>query len=146
MLVPVPLANLLTLRQSFEVGCDILASLSAKQQFADAVARERTLWRLLCILERPEATEDSEETESVTSSIDLQPASERMLRGWATLESLTSSPSIAHQLMTTSGWMELLGVLVGYDSFTKIWTARLGAAKSLSRLLWDPSTGPVSCT
>lgn len=61
------------------------------------------------------------------------------------MESLSSTPSIATKLVETSFWLELLGILVGYAKFTKMWAARVGAAKTLSRLLWDPQTGPSAC-
>ena len=59
------------------------------------------------------------------------------------LESLSSSSSIAGKIVESTAWIELLGILVGYSKFTKVWIARTGAAKTLSRLLWDPKTGPV---
>jgi hypothetical protein len=65
----------------------------------------------------------------------------RKQRGWALLESLSSSPSVAQKIVESSAWLELLGILVGYTEFTKVWIARVGAAKTLSRLLWDPKTG-----
>jgi hypothetical protein len=65
----------------------------------------------------------------------------RKQRGWALLESLSSSPSVAQKIVESSAWLELLGILVGYNEFTKVWIARVGAAKTLSRLLWDPKTG-----
>jgi hypothetical protein len=68
----------------------------------------------------------------------------RKQRGWLLLESLSSTPSVATKLVESSAWLELLGILVGYGGFTKIWIARMGAAKTLSRLLWDPKTGPVA--
>jgi hypothetical protein len=59
------------------------------------------------------------------------------------LESLSSSPAVADKIVESSAWIELLGILIGYNEFTKVWIARAGAAKTLSRLLWDPKTGPV---
>ena len=67
----------------------------------------------------------------------------RKQRGWVLLESLSSAPSVAMTIVDSMAWFELLGILVGYSKFTKIWIARIGAAKILSRLLWDPKTGPV---
>jgi len=100
-----------------------------------AVADQGALWRLLCILERPGGSNDS--------SIDSQGRNDllKKQRGWAFLESLSSSPSIAPKILESSVWLELLGILVGYSEFTKVWIARSGAAKILSRLLWDPKTG-----
>jgi hypothetical protein len=96
--------------------------------------KENTLWRLIFLLERPEANEN------VDDKIDASPdTSLHALCGWTVLEGLSSSPSIVNCILSTSVWLELLGVLVGYKDFTKLWSARIGAAKALSRLLWDPS-------
>jgi hypothetical protein len=113
--------------------------MSSKQQFADAVSREKCLWRLFRVLERPQNNEHQDKVEA--GSEEDEP---RKRHGWLVLEALSSSPSIAMQLFHTSGWIELLGVLVGYSKFTRIWSARVGAAKTLSRLLWDPATGPLA--
>lgn len=121
----------------------MLSTLAPMQTFADSAAREGSLWRLLSVLERSEPDEEEQEgaTAEENQPSDTEEGTKRKARGWHVLESLTSSPSIASQILSTSAWMELLGVLVGYTAFTKLWTARLGAAKTLSRLLWDPVTG-----
>lgn len=127
-----------------EIGNDILYSLSPKQVFADAVTRENSFWRLLQLVERPEPNESSEEEDRRDG---LQPVPhQRKDRAWSVLEALSSSTSIADAILSSTGWIELLGVLVGYAQFTKLWTARVGAAKTLSRLLWDPKTGSVAGT
>ena len=121
--------------QAFEIGCDMLSILTSRQGFVNTVAKQGALWRLLWILERPGGSDES--------SRDL-PSKDDMLkkqRGWNFLESLSSSTSIAPKILESSAWLELLGILVGYSEFTKIWIARIGAAKILSRLLWDPKTG-----
>jgi hypothetical protein len=118
-----------------------LTILSPKQQFADAVAVQGALWRLLWVLERLDSREKKQEYQDSNQSpgghIDIL----RKQRGWSLLESLSSSPSVALKLIESSAWLELLGILVGYSGFTKIWIARIGAAKTLSRLLWDPEMG-----
>lgn len=119
------------------MGCDILSMLSSKVGFADAVAKQGALWRLLSVLERPGGQEDLSEENYSRSQIDVL----RKQRGWTLLETLSSSPSVANKIVETSAWLELLGILVGYAKFTKVWIARVGAAKTLSRLLWDPRTG-----
>lgn len=132
---PSILLSLLELPQNseaFEIGCDILSLISPQQKFADAVAQQGALWRLLWVLERSDSQADAEQADIL-----------RKQRGWALMESLSSSPSIASKLCESTAWLELLGILVGYSSFTKVWIARTGAAKTLSRLLWDPKTGPV---
>ena len=124
--------------QAFEIGCDILSIISPRQDFANAVAEQGALWRLLWVLERPGGREDSsDDSQSNNAQVDML----RKQRGWALLESLSSSPSIANGIVESSTWLELLGILVGYVQFTKVWIARVGAAKTLSRLLWDPKTG-----
>lgn len=131
--------------QTFDIGSDILFSLSSKQSFADAVTRENALWRLLQQLERPESDEGAVEgTDCFNSTDSSHFVSERKARGWSYLGALSSSPSIAECILSTSIWIELVGVLVGYAEFTKLWTARMGAAKTLSRLLWDPKTGSLA--
>jgi hypothetical protein len=49
-------------------------------------------------------------------------------------------------MVHSSGWMELLGIIAGYESFTKLFSSRIGSAKTLSRLLWDENTGPLAGT
>ena len=126
--------------EAFEIGCDILATMSPKQQFADAVSDQGALWRLLWVLERPEA-QDKDSDESYTRG--AQNEMLRKQRGWMLLESLSSSSSIAAKIVESTAWLELLGIMIGYTGFTKVYVARTGSAKTLSRLLWDPKTGPV---
>jgi len=152
--------------EAFELSSDILLLLSPKQPFADAVAQQGELWRLLQVLERrgqessSNAIDDSILDDSQLQALDEDGSTfvqdeatgmkeaalalataTRQKRGWSLLESLASSPSIAYALVKTSGWLELLGILVGYKHFTKLWSGRQGAAKSLARLLWDPKIG-----
>ena len=101
------------------------------------MAQQGALWRLLWVLERPGAQEDGSESGENASHVDML----RKQRGWSLLESLSSSPSVADKIVESSVWLELLGILVGYKEYTKVWIARVGAAKTLSRLLWDPKTG-----
>lgn len=115
--------------------------MSSKQSFAAAMVKEATLWRLLRVLERPDPSEISEFSSGAPAKADE--ASKRKILSWSVLEALSSSPAIALEIVTSSIWLELLGVLVGYSEFSKAWSARSGAAKTLSRLLWDPSTGPA---
>lgn len=139
------LSRFLLIAQSFGIGGEILYALSPNQSFADSVTKENTLWRLLQLLERLEPNEDGVEgtdrSNEAATSLDV---SLRKTRGWSVLEALSSSPSIATCLLSTSGWLELLGVLVGYSEFTRLWDARIGAAKTLSRLLWDPKMASLA--
>lgn len=115
--------------------------MSSKQGFAGAVAEQGALWRLLWVLERPGGPDD---TSAEVPSLGISTGMDDMLRkqrGWSLLESLSSSPSIAQMMVESSAWLELMGILVGYADYTKVWIARVGAAKTLSRLLWDPKTG-----
>lgn len=99
------------------------------------------------LLKKPEPNEFSVATEDTfDSNIYLSDVSKRTLKGWSILEGISSSPSIATEIISTSGWIELLGVLVGYTNFTKVLTARVGSAKTLSRLMWDPNVGPSTGT
>jgi hypothetical protein len=93
----------------------------------------------LDVLERP----DKVDIQAAVAN-NCNDATERTTRGWAVLEGLSSSPSIVNYILSSSGWVELLGVLVGYSKFTKSWSARTGAAKTLSRLLWDPNLGALA--
>ncbi|KAG7366914.1 heat shock protein DnaJ domain protein [Nitzschia inconspicua] len=138
--IPSVLLSLLELPQdseAFEIGCDILSLISSKQGFANAVAQQGALWRLLWVLERPGEQEDVQDDSQSGPQVDML----RKQRGWALLESLSSSPLVAEKIVDSSAWIELLGILIGYAGFTKVWIARAGAAKTLSRLLWDPQTG-----
>ena len=121
--------------ESFEIAGDILAAVCSRQDFADQAAVDGTLSRLLTIIQRLETTELSDAL-----------ASERINRGWSCLEALVSSPSIANLLLSSNGWLEVVGVLAGYSVYTKLYAARVGAARTLSRLLWDPSSGTVTAS
>jgi len=136
--VPSVLISLIELPQdseAFEIGSECLSILTSKQGFVNAVAEQGTLWRLLWILQRKDGPDNA--------SSDSQGQNDilKKHRGWGFFESLSSSPSISKKILESSAWLELLGILVGYSEFTKVWTARSGAAKILSRLLWDPQTG-----
>jgi hypothetical protein len=122
------------------MGSEAISIMCSRQSFAGAVARESALWRLVQVLERPDPTESSSEfSHNVSGS---QEAPKRKILSWSVLEALSSSPVIALQIISSGIWLELLGVLVGYSGFSKSWATRSGAAKTLSRLLWDPATGP----
>jgi hypothetical protein len=126
--------------KAFEIGSDILSTLGPKKQFADAVSSRGALWRLLWVLERSESSMHRQDDDKhVGSQSDIL----RKQRGWSLLESLSSTTSIGMKLVESTAWLELLGILVGYSGFTKIWIARIGSAKTLSRLLWDPKTGAI---
>jgi len=144
--LPSVLLSLLELPQesvAFEIGCDILSILSPKQDFADAVSTQGALWRLLWVLERSDDPKDTSFIQEKNAYSGSQSDTLRKQRGWMLLEALSSSPSVAVKLVESTAWLELLGILVGYSGFTKIWIARMGSAKTLSRLLWDPKTGPL---
>lgn len=115
-----------------------MTSLGSAQFFADAVVADKAFWRLSLMLERKEPDEP------ISDGNNDEKASKRKARAWTVLEALTSSPSIANEILASTVWLELLGVLVGYQSFTKLYSSRLGSAKTLSRLLWDPSTGQLA--
>jgi hypothetical protein len=114
--------------------------MSPKEPFANAVSKQGALWRLLSVLERPDPIETQTTAES--SGTEDREIIRRKVKGWALMESLSSSPSVATKMIESSCWLELLGILVGYAKFSRMWAARLGAAKTLSRLMWDPQTGP----
>jgi hypothetical protein len=122
-----------------------LLTVCSQHTFANAVVRETSLWRLLDLLERPEPNETVDDEVDTSKSRDsFVDVSLCTIRGWTVLEGLSSSPSVVSDLLSTSGWVELLGVLVGYSKFTKRWTSRMGAAKTLSRHLWDPNLGSLA--
>ena len=143
--------------------------MSPKQVFADAVASQNELWRIIRVLERehpvppsgeeiksPVETGNARNSEGTRPGVDQDNSDEEPDekfneletpsahdRVWEILESLSSSSSIGIDLINAGAWIELLGIIVGYRNFTKVWTARVGAAKLLSRLLWAPETGPL---
>ncbi|GMH66879.1 hypothetical protein TrRE_jg7825 [Triparma retinervis] len=138
--------------EAFDLSSDILSLLSPKQQFADAAKGE--LWRLLLVLEKKEGDEgmgaddgsDSTQTkeEGEEASKNAKKLAKRQQKGWGILEALTSTPSVALALVETSGWVELLGISVGYNRFSRAYASRDGATKALGRLLWDPKTGTIA--
>lgn len=91
------------------------------------------------MVERPDPDEKaSDDTGATLPSF----SSKSKALSWTVLEALSASSKIAEQMATSSLWLELLGVVVGYAPFSKAWSSRVGAAQTLSRLLWDPVTGP----
>lgn len=125
-------------KQVLDIGCNILSALSKTRTFANAVASQGSLWRLLGVLER------SDEVNDIVKDNRPIIIATRKQKGWSILESLSSTPSIANQLVRSSAWLELLGIVAGYRYFSKSYESRLGAAKILSRLLWDPQTGTIA--
>lgn len=104
------------------------------------MAREGVLWRLVHVIERPNTNEIANNS---SEAVGEKKDSKRNNLGWSILEALSSSQVIASQIVSSGVWLELLGVVVGYSQFTKTWSARLGAAKTLSKMIWDPSAGSV---
>ena len=138
--------------EAFDLSSDILSLLAPKQQFADACKGE--LWRLMAVLEKREGAtggegadkgedDDAKQTEEEghEASRSAKKIAKRQQKGWQILEALTSTPSVALALVETSGWIELLGLCVGYNKFSKAYASREGATKALGRMLWDPKTG-----
>jgi hypothetical protein len=126
--------RLTSIVQSFSIAGDILYSVCSRKCFADAVAMQGSLWRIIRLLERPEPNENGEATSEV--AVKSNYASQNKVIGWSVFEALCSSVLMVSNILSTTAWLELLGILVGYSKFTKVWIARLGAAKTLSRLLW----------
>jgi hypothetical protein len=77
------------------------------------------------ILERPDPDEKIGVVEKVSYSNTSTDTDRHTSIGWAVLEGLSSSPSIVRYLLSTTGWIELLGVLAGYAKFTKCFSARV---------------------
>lgn len=126
--------------KAFDCGTEALSIIASNQIFATHVAKECVLWRLVNVIERPNGNEIAKASpDDVGETMD----SKRKKVGWSTLEALSSSQAIASQIVSTGIWLELLGVVVGYSQFTKTWSARSGAAKILSKMLWDPSISSV---
>lgn len=113
-----------------------MSIISSNQAFATSVANEGVLWRLVDLIESPDL-HDSEHSSDGGEMKD----SKRKNNGWMVLEALSSSRVIASQIVSSSAWLELLGVVVGYSQFTKTWSSRVGAAKTLSKMTWDPLAG-----
>jgi len=107
--------------EAYNLTCDILSLISTKRSVADALSGQKQLYRLLRLLSPPCAIVAN--------------------RLWTILESLASSSSIAHEMLVTSAWLELLGIVVGYKDFS--WSDRVGGVTILKRLLWDATVGPM---
>jgi hypothetical protein len=103
--------------------------MSPKKGFADATANlTRILRRLLTNIE----------------FFDDESNCSHVVKEWSILESLTSTTSVAKTFVESSAWVELLGVVVGYSKFSNTKIGRQGAAKTLFRLVWDPSINSIS--
>eukprot|EP00551_Chaetoceros_affinis_P011437 CAMPEP_0203680424 /NCGR_PEP_ID=MMETSP0090-20130426/39233_1 /ASSEMBLY_ACC=CAM_ASM_001088 /TAXON_ID=426623 /ORGANISM="Chaetoceros affinis, Strain CCMP159" /LENGTH=1702 /DNA_ID=CAMNT_0050548483 /DNA_START=284 /DNA_END=5392 /DNA_ORIENTATION=+ len=129
-LLDLPLHN-----EASSLGHDIFLLMSPKKTFADSIGNfGAALRELLSILEFHKTSTSTEEDTSQSQQ-----------QKWLILESLTSSsPLVSNTLVASSAWLELLGIIVGYSKFTKHLVGRQGAAKILSRLLWDPSSSSVA--
>jgi len=109
-----------------------MTHLSPKQAFADAVVECGLVPWLLTTLEFQ--LDPNEGNGNVN----------QQYRRWSILESLASSPSLASELVLSSGWLELLSVIAGYKRFNKVWASREGSAKTLARLLYDPQVSTMT--
>jgi hypothetical protein len=109
---------------------DIMMQLGPKQAFANALVECKLIPYLLRTLEFQRDSDDDNGTQ-------------QKIR-WSTLESLASSSSVASDLVTSSGWLELLGIIAGCDRLTYDWTSREGSAKTLARLLYDPQVSTTA--
>ena len=123
--------------------------MSPKKGFADAVKDSSEVLRKListleiydsCLVHKANSIDAEVED---TSSL-KQERMKYQQKQWSILESLASTPSVAKLLVTSSAWLELLGIVAGYSKFTKDLVGRQGATNTLHRLLWDPSTSPIA--
>jgi len=127
--------------------------MTSRQSFADAIVRQGQLWRLLEILHQQDDIEieasannfgpgqnDGTGDKSMDSKSIINYMNRRR-RDWDFLDSLAANTSIAQTILRSGIWLELLGIIVGYSNFTKLMVARLGGAKVLYKLLWDPENG-----
>ncbi len=105
---------------------DIMLHLGPKQAFADALVQYELIPFLLRTLEFQKQPNDDSDNGSQLKS------------RWSILESLASNSSVAVDLVNTSGWLELLGIIAGCDLFTIEWMSREASSKVLARLLYDP--------
>ena len=64
------------------------------------------------------------------ASLALAQIAKRQQKGWQILEALASTPSVALALTETSGWLELLGICVGYNKFSVAYASRYEVARS----------------
>ena len=115
------------------LGCEMGLILSSKQGFANSIAKQNSLWKLLKILEVPEQAD--------VNNFDSKSVAKNKVTGWSMLESLSAYGAVTSLLLQSTCWLELLGVLCGYKGFTTSFFSRVGAAKALSRMLWDNVTG-----
>ena len=114
---------------------EMMLQLAPKQAFADAiVACGRLPWLLT----------------SVEKKHNINNVESHSNRLFSILESLASSTSVATYLVNSSGWLELLSMIAGYEGFAKTKVSRDGSARTLARLLFDPqvstTTGEKQCS
>lgn len=116
--------------------------MSAKKFFADAVGKHHIVLRkLISTLLFDDAISDKDG--NVSKENDDPGSCENITwiqQKWAILEALAKSPIVASALVKSSVWLELIGVISCYKRFSSTPLGRLGAAKTLARLLWDPIT------
>ena len=124
-------------QQLDEAALSIFSIASTNPSFAETLSETGNMWQLIFDLATP-ARGDTESGHSSSQSLQFQ---QRKAREWSILEGLSSSPAVAEVIVKSSGWIELLGILVGYVHFTKRFTDRVAAAKLLSKLLWDSHAG-----
>lgn len=110
--------------------------MSQKKTFADSVSSCSGVIRTILTIIESE-TSDKSPDENSNGNLHQQ-------RRWLILENLACTPSVANVLITSSVWLELLGIITCYFHLCFIDMNRRGAAKVLSKLLWEPTTSSVT--
>lgn len=118
--------------ECFPIAIEILAELCPKQTFAEAVLKRGLIPWYLTLLEFLECQ----------SSEDTRKKNPR----WSVLEFLVSCSAVATHLVNSSGWLELLALVVGCERFTTVWFNRNGSAQVLAQLLCDPQVSSIAAS
>ncbi len=116
--------------------------MSTKKFFADAVGNySKVIRKLVSTVVFQQLISNSDNDSNIDSNDSENFEYTKWLeQKWSILESLAKSPVVAGALVKSSVWLELLGVISCYDRFSSISAGRMGAARTLARLLWDPIT------
>ena len=114
--------------------------MSSKKFFADAVGHQSGVIRSLISTILSHQQNSDIETNEITNIYHTKWLKQK----WLILESLAKSPAVAGALVKSSAWLELLGVVSSYDKFSSTAVGRIGAARTLARILWDPVTTGIA--
>ena len=116
--------------------------MSSKKFFADAIGQHSQVLRKLISIVVSDHGKDGDS--GASGGPGNFEDTKWLEQKWSILEALAKSPVVAGALVKSSAWLELLGVICCCDNISSLSAGRMGAARTLARLLWDPITTGIA--